>query len=102
MIIFNQTMSTLLMTTIRLILISVLLNAAFVKAEHQLTHFTQAHTLEQCDVCSHPSHIDDAITPTFYTFLQFIDNNQALLSSFSVAKQTSVKTLYARAPPTIA
>ena len=98
----NQIMSTLLMTTIRLILISVLLNAGFVKAEHQLTHITQAQTLEQCDVCSHPSHIDDAIIPTFYTFLQFTDNNQALLSAFSVAKQTSVTILHARAPPTIA
>jgi len=95
-------MPTLLMTTIRLILISVILNAAFVKAEHQLTHFTQAHTLEQCDVCSHPSHIDDVIIPTSYTFLQFTDNKQVLLSAFSVAKQTSVKILHARAPPAIA
>ncbi len=90
------------MTTIRFILISVLLNAAIVKSEHQLSHIAQSHTLEQCDVCSHPSDIDDIITPTFYSFLEFTDNNQVLLNAFAVAKQTKVKILHARAPPIFA
>ncbi|GHB68954.1 hypothetical protein GCM10008107_17700 [Psychrosphaera saromensis] len=95
-------MSSKLMTIIRLILISVLLNTAFLQSEHQLTHLSQNHTLEQCDICSHPSYIDDVIIPALYAVQVFDDNNQILLSTFAFAKQTYSKTRHARAPPFIA
>lgn len=102
LIVYKQNMPTLLMTTIRLILISVLLNAAMVGSEHQLSHITQSHTIEECDVCSHSSDIDDITIATSYSFLEFTDNNQILLSVFSVGKQRKVKTHLVRAPPILA
>ncbi|MFT6529563.1 MAG: hypothetical protein ACJAZB_001206 [Psychrosphaera sp.] len=92
-------MSSQLMNIFKIVLISVLLNTAFVQSEHQLTHISQNHTLEQCDICSHSSSFDDIILPTTYSFEEFNDNNLVIKPEFLVAKQTQVTILHARAPP---
>ena len=92
-------MPTKMMSIIRLVLISVLLNAAFVQSEHQLTHLSQSHTIEQCDVCSHPSYLDHLIIPTNYSFHYFQENNDTLLNAFTLKKQSPITISHARAPP---
>ena len=92
-------MKTYLHFLTKIVLVCALLSAPFAIAEHQLSHITQDHIAEHCELCSHGNNITFSLSDNspYVDSINFssIDN----FSDFDSLEKNTYTHFNSRAPP---